>query len=402
MGSIYLEAFITTFNYFIGTATGKTPSAASKVAPDAQKDLKKREDFLPVQKHCSGGDGQQDKKGIDLLRKRSAGGGRGNNGYSKVVVSALASEGAIDEQSVHFGGLANGIGAGGVGIDVLRMGSAGGGRGKNGHSKVVVSASALEGAIGEQPVHSGDLANGSGASGADPKMKMPAPPSWYGHKFGSCKENGEMASGEERSWSVKLLAVLLFLFGKMPVLASADSTLVYQNDCPIPIYPSLIPTGGSPKLSNSTSLSAIGPNIVRPYTLPDGWEGIGLFGTGCISDGSGSRNCATGNCEGRDCTAEDSPVATTYIIFSDGSIAMFADRGYNVGLEIGGMHVGCGPSASCKAQLGSCPNNLRVLNSSRAVVGCNPDSGGLEGGLDGGSCGPATTRRKLRSSKVEG
>ncbi|XP_030441629.1 uncharacterized protein LOC115663793 [Syzygium oleosum] len=326
MGSIYLDAFITTFSYFIGTATwrrlGKTPSATSKVAPDAQKDLKKREDFLPVQKHCSGGDGQQDKKGID----------------------------------------------------VLRTGSAGGGRGKNGHSKVVVSA--LEGAIGEQPVHSGGLANGSGASGADPKMKKPAaPPSWYGHKFGSCKENGEMASGEERSWSVKLLAVLLFLFGKMPVLASADFTLVYQNDCPIPIFPSLIPTGGSPKLFDRTSLSAIGPNIVQSYTLPDGWEGIGLFGTGCISDGSGSRNCATGNCEGRDCTAEDSPVATTFIIFSDGSIAMSADRGYNVGLEIEGMHVGCGPSASCKAQLGSCPNNLRVLNSSRAVVGCNPGTG---------------------------
>lgn len=321
-GRISLEGFAA-FSYFMVIAIlkckvpsiwqrlRKKPLTASKFSSDAQK-------------HYSGGDGQQNKKGIDMLR----------------------------------------------------MGLAGAGRGKNGHLKVVVSASALEGAIGEQPLHSGGLANGSGAGGVDPTVKNAPEPSLYGHKVGSCKEKEEMAFGEGRSRPVKYLAVLLFLFGNMPVIASANFTLVYENTCPIPISPSLIPTGGSLKIKNSTSLSAIGPNKVMLYTLPDGWEGFGLFGTGCISSGLGTRNCATGNCEGRDCTAEDSPVSTNYIISSDGYITMSAERGYNLGLEIRGMCVGCGcPSASCKAQLTSCPNDLRVLNSARAVIGCKPGGG---------------------------
>lgn len=128
------------------------------------------------------------------------------------------------------------------------------------------------------------------------------------------------------------------------------------------------------KINNSTSLSAIDPSKEQSYTLPDGWEGYGFFSTGCTSDGLAPCNCATGNCEGRDCTAEDSPVATVYVISGDGYIIISVEMGYNLKLKIIPMCVGC-TSASCKAELESCRNDLRLLNSSGAVVGCMPGGG---------------------------
>ncbi|KAK3426310.1 hypothetical protein EUGRSUZ_F02784 [Eucalyptus grandis] len=369
------RAFITAF-YFIGNAilllimsdTGipilksnvqsiwqslrKKLAAGSRIAADAQGDLRKRQDFLPVRNHGSGGDGEQNKKGIDVLRMGSAGGGRGKNGHLKVVVSASASEGAIVEQPVHSGALANGGGAGAV--------------------------EDLKKRQDFLPVWQHGWGGNGEQNKKDPKMKKAAPPFSYDHKSGSCKEKGEifqMAFGERRSLPVQSL-VVLFLVGGMPVFASASFTLVHYNNCPIPIFPSLFPTGSSMKIDNSMSLGAIDPSEVQNYTLPDGWAGFGFFSTGCTLDALAARNCTTGNCEGRGCTAEDSPVATTYIISDDGSITISAGRGYNLELEIMPMCVGC-TSASCKAQLESCPNDLRLLNSSGAVVGCKPPGRGL-------------------------
>ncbi|XP_056164985.1 uncharacterized protein LOC115684725 [Syzygium oleosum] len=211
------------------------------------------------------------------------------------------------------------------------------------------------------------------AAHQDPKMKKAAPPPSNGHKCGSRKQKEEMAIGEGKHQRVKSL-VLLALLGGRNVVASASSTLVFENTCSIPIFPSLIPADGSTKINNSTSLSAIGPNHELSVPLPDGWSGIAIFSTGCISDGLGTRNCTTGNCKGRDCTAEDSPVATGLGISGD-SYTMSTDMGYNVGLTVSPMCAGCDcPSASCKAQLESCPHDLRVFNEG-TVVACKPGSG---------------------------
>ncbi|KAI6691017.1 hypothetical protein NL676_027845 [Syzygium grande] len=211
------------------------------------------------------------------------------------------------------------------------------------------------------------------AAHQDPKMKKAAPPSLNGHKCGSRKQKEEMAIGEGKYQRVKSL-VLLALLGGRNVVASASSTLVFENTCSIPIFPSLIPADGSTKINNSTSLSAIGPNHELSVPLPDGWSGIAIFSTGCILDGLGTRNCTTGNCKGRDCTAEDSPVATGLGISGD-SYTMSTDMGYNVGLTVSPMCAGCDcPSASCKAQLESCPHDLRVFNEG-TVVACKPGSG---------------------------
>ncbi|KAF8026540.1 hypothetical protein BT93_F3126 [Corymbia citriodora subsp. variegata] len=183
----------------------------------------------------------------------------------------------------------------------------------------------------------------------------------------------QVAIGEGKYQRVKSLVVLALL-GGLNVVASASSTLSFTNTCSISIFPSLIPKDDSPKISNSTSLHAIGPNEELSVPLPDGWSGVAIFSTGCILNGLGARNCTTGNCEGRDCTAENSPVATALGISSD-IYTLSTDMGYNVGLTVSPMCAGCDcPSARCRALLESCPHDLRVLNEG-TVVACRPGSG---------------------------
>ncbi|XP_039171125.1 pathogenesis-related protein 5-like isoform X2 [Eucalyptus grandis] len=188
----------------------------------------------------------------------------------------------------------------------------------------------------------------------------------------------QMDAGEGRFWAVKSGVVLLFLLvlGGLPDVAPGSSTLVYRNTCLVPVFPSLIPTGDSVEINNTTSLGAIAPYGQLPVPLPDDWFGFGFVRTGCISTGMGFHNCTSANCEGRDCTAQDLVVATIFSISSDGYI-ISVERGYNVGLAMEFMCNGCSgcPSARCKAQLGSCPNNLRVFNSSGAVAACMPSPG---------------------------
>lgn len=181
-----------------------------------------------------------------------------------------------------------------------------------------------------------------------------------------------METGE--GWKSGVL--LLFFLGGLTVVASGSSTLVYRNACPVQVFPSLIPTGDCVEINKSTSLGAVAPYRQLRVPLPDDWFGFGFIRTGCISTGMGFHNCTTANCEGRDCTAQDLVVATIFSISSDGYI-ISVERGYNVGLAMEFMCNGCSgcPSATCKAQLGSCPNNLRVFNSSGAVAACMPSPG---------------------------
>ncbi|KAF8042945.1 hypothetical protein BT93_A1318 [Corymbia citriodora subsp. variegata] len=187
----------------------------------------------------------------------------------------------------------------------------------------------------------------------------------------------QMKTGEGRDWAVRMWVVSLFLLGEVTiyghtVVALGSSTLVYRNTCPIPVFPSLIPTGDSLKINNSTSLRAIRPYGQLAVPLSDDWFGFGFIRTECISTGIGFQNCTTANCEGRDCSGL---VATIFSISCDGYM-ISVQRGYNVGLAMEFMCDACAcPSASCKAQLGSCPNDLRVFNSSGAVVACRPSTG---------------------------
>ncbi|KAF8026548.1 hypothetical protein BT93_F3134 [Corymbia citriodora subsp. variegata] len=118
------------------------------------------------------------------------------------------------------------------------------------------------------------------------------------------------------------------------------------------------------------------------------------FAADCSFDSSGLPvNCGTGGCGKNTCTLDNPPVVATTIVFNRGTVRITIAKGYNFGLRAEFLCAGC-PSFSCVIPLNTCPDNLKELDNSGSLVGCNSGVG-LPSGENCPADGPSSDGKNV-------